>query len=236
MYLVDNAYNVEYLTKRINMNKTIVIYNKKGGVGKSTLATNLAVEYSKRNNNTILVDLDVSKTSLKFMQRRADLELTDDTLLVAIPSSEEELDSILDEEDSLKIVDVGGFGDELAMSAVLDSDLLIVPINTSPQDRDTTEDFIKMILEMRKTGFTIDTIFVLNNVDYRTNIENLAQSVSYVQEAGFDLYGAVRHYKIFEVSHGQGQSVCEINKDSKASMQVHDLMSAIEKRLKEKGE
>ncbi len=209
----------------------IVIANKKGGVGKSTLATNLAVEYSNRLGSTILIDIDVSNTSLKFMQRRADLELDSKNLRVALPKSIDDLDNLLGSDIAeYKIVDVGGYSDDLAIAAILGSDLLIVPISDSPQDKDTTLEFIDTIKTAQKDGFLKDCIFVLNNVNPLAKFETLAKEVEYVRENGFDLCGPIGSYLIFSLAHRGGQSVCEINHLSKASSAIAKLISVIAER------
>ena len=214
------------------MPKNIVIANRKGGVGKSTLATNLAVEYSRKIGSTILIDTDISKTSLKFMERRADLELANDNLRIALPQTIDELDKLLESDVAeYKIVDVGGYNDTLAITAIFGSDLLVVPISDSPQDKDTTVQFIETIKQAQKDGFLKDCIFVLNNVNPRSKFETLAKEVEYVREAGFDLYGAIGTYKIFSLGHGGGQSVCEINEESKASSSILKLITGIQERL-----
>ncbi len=209
----------------------IVIANKKGGVGKSTLATNLAVEYSNLFGSTILIDIDVSNTSFKFMQRRADLELGSKKLKVALPRSINELDELLSSNVAeYKIVDVGGYNDALAITAIVSSDLLIVPISDSPQDKDTTLEFIDTIKTAQKDGFLKDCIFVLNNVNPLAKFETLAKEVEYVRESGFDLCGPIGTYKIFSLAHGGGQSVREINNLSKASSAILKLISVIVER------
>jgi len=213
------------------MSKNIVIFNKKGGVGKSTLATNLAVEYSNRIGYTTLVDLDVSQTSLKFMNRRADSELMQDKLSIVIPNNNEELDIVLEDDTTTRIYDVGGFQDEMAINALMGADLLVVPVSDSPQDKDTTMEFIKTLQTIEADGFGVDTIFVMNNTSPQAKFENLAKRVDYIREAGYDLYGAISHYAIFSVAHGSGMSVCEINEDSKASKQLLQFITGVKERL-----
>jgi chromosome partitioning protein len=214
----------------------IVIANRKGGVGKSTLATNLAVEYSKRLGSTIIIDTDVSQTSLKFIERRKELELDDDNLRIALPETMEDLEEIMLDKgiSDFKIVDVGGYSDALAMTAIVNSDLLVVPVSASPQDKDTTLQFIDTIKTMQADKFLGDCIFVLNNTHPLANFDNLAKKVAYIREAGFDLYGAIGHYSIFEHAHGGGLSVNEINPKCEASKSILLLINAIQGRFDER--
>jgi chromosome partitioning protein len=52
-----------------------VIANQKGGVGKTTLSTNLAVALSKKGQ-TILVDGDDQQSSIKWSKRRTQDSIT----------------------------------------------------------------------------------------------------------------------------------------------------------------
>jgi chromosome partitioning protein len=51
----------------------ILIGGEKGGVGKSTIATNIAVEARYRGADVIIVDTDPQKTSLNWAERRSEL-------------------------------------------------------------------------------------------------------------------------------------------------------------------
>ncbi|BBO26118.1 MAG: ParA family protein [Pseudomonadota bacterium] len=56
-----------------------VVFNQKGGVGKSTISTNLAAESARRGLKTLLVDLDAQGNSTHY----AGVDISDDTLTVA---------------------------------------------------------------------------------------------------------------------------------------------------------
>jgi len=50
----------------------ILIGGEKGGVGKSTITTNIAVEMSYRKAEVMIIDTDPQKTSINWIDRRND--------------------------------------------------------------------------------------------------------------------------------------------------------------------
>ncbi len=50
--------------------KSIMIYNSKGGSGKTTLAVNLAAYYAKAGIPTTIVDLDPQQSSMQWLDAR----------------------------------------------------------------------------------------------------------------------------------------------------------------------
>ena len=51
----------------------ILIGGEKGGVGKSTITTNIAVEMSYRKAEVMIIDTDPQKTSINWIDRRNEL-------------------------------------------------------------------------------------------------------------------------------------------------------------------
>lgn len=56
-----------------NRGQIIVIGGEKGGVGKSTITTNLAVELAYRGAEVIIIDTDPQKTAVNWVDRRNEL-------------------------------------------------------------------------------------------------------------------------------------------------------------------
>ncbi|NEL80773.1 MAG: ParA family protein, partial [Xanthomonas perforans] len=54
--------------------KTVLVAGSKGGVGKTTIATNLAAHAALQGQRTVLADADPQGSSTRWAQRRASLE------------------------------------------------------------------------------------------------------------------------------------------------------------------
>ena len=54
--------------------KTVLVASSKGGVGKTTLATNLAAHFALDGKRTVLVDADRQGSSRHWAEKRAALE------------------------------------------------------------------------------------------------------------------------------------------------------------------
>ena len=57
----------------MNRGQIILIGGEKGGVGKSTITTNIAIEMSYRKAEVIIIDTDPQKTSINWIDRRNEL-------------------------------------------------------------------------------------------------------------------------------------------------------------------
>jgi len=66
----------------MNRGQIILIGGEKGGVGKSTITTNIAVEMSYRKAEVIIIDTDPQKTSINWIDRRNELIEKDKTYAI----------------------------------------------------------------------------------------------------------------------------------------------------------
>ena len=105
----------------------INIAHTKGGVGKSTLATNLAVELTLP-----ILDLDMQRSSFYFNQIRKDYGFPE--MKVFYAQSDEEMQFLEEYKGNKKkhiIVDSGGMDNNLHRLAILYADIILTPIGLS---------------------------------------------------------------------------------------------------------
>ena len=108
--------------------KIITIAHQKGGVGKSTIALNLAVELSKKYNLKV-IDLDYQKSITIFNETRKEKKLK--PLNIIHIENQKELIDVLKNSNELILIDSGGFDSDLNRIAIIGADLVITPVSNN---------------------------------------------------------------------------------------------------------
>ncbi|MBF0466990.1 MAG: AAA family ATPase [Nitrospirae bacterium] len=196
----------------------ITIGNTKGGVGKSTIACNLAVTAACHGKKSLLIDADVQGSSLTF---RASRERDDiQALAVTTPTLHKDLNrfSGLD----LIIIDSGGRDNAVFRSAIMASDALIIPCLPSQVDFWAASDVIEILKEARVYK-DITAYFLLNQLIPHTNLAKDAREAIKDFDPEVKLLATVLHNRVaYKNSFGQGQGVIEWP-DAKASDEIKSL-------------
>jgi chromosome partitioning protein len=115
----------------------LLIAAEKGGVGKSTLATNLAVHLARQGVDIVLLDTDGQATAARFVERRDEVGITP-----AVPCVQRtgEIASTLRDlarRYQVVVVDAGGRDSREMRSAMAVANLLLVPTKPSQADLET---------------------------------------------------------------------------------------------------
>lgn len=105
--------------------KVLSIISQKGGVGKTTLATALAVEASRAGKKTVLFDLDPQASASFWMDTRKDTTLA----ITAIPAARlgHVLGAVRGAGCDLAIIDTPPFAKDIAFEAAQQADFVLVP-------------------------------------------------------------------------------------------------------------
>ena len=113
--------------------KVLSVISQKGGVGKTTLATALAVQASQAGKKTVMFDLDPQASASFWKDTRGD----DDALAItAIPASRltHVLSAVRDAHCDLVIIDTPPFSKDIAYEAAQQADFVLVPTRPAVLD------------------------------------------------------------------------------------------------------
>ena len=105
--------------------KVISVISQKGGAGKTTLSTALAVQASRDGKKTVMFDLDPQATATFWQDIRAD-----DTLAItAIPASRlgHVLKAVREAGCDMAVIDTPPFAKEIAYEAAQHADFVLIP-------------------------------------------------------------------------------------------------------------
>lgn len=205
----------------------ITVAHQKGGTGKSTIATNLAVELK-----TSLLDLDKQHSSIIFNYKRANAGLEPlDCYSIAEsqcrfdgqrPVPEAKLDEFLNlfKGDSDLVIDVGGFDSPLNRKALFFGDYILTPCAPSGTEIYGLQMFEEILQEAEDiAGIHLLTHVLINNADKRSQ-KRIAEMQEYVQRKPdhFKLCQSVIGQRIsFKTAYEIGQSVVELHKSARTA-------------------
>lgn len=205
----------------------LTLSHQKGGVGKSTVAWNLAVGFSKKLP-TKIVDLDTQRSLTVTNTLRCEHQLS--PLEMIHFSDSDALAEFLseDKDDQLIIIDSGGFDSAFNRIAILASDMLITPVSDKPFDLmglQKYEEILKNLSEIQ--GEIVKTHILFNNIN--PAMKRFGDLVEFVcLSEHFELLTSVLRQRVdFAHSVGEGKSIKEYRIFSKADQEMDELFEEV---------
>lgn len=203
----------------------------KGGVGKTTLALNLAIARTLEGRSVWLVDGDRQATAMTALSNRGDLH--PDRPMVAVahyPDGKDMRTQLLHQRDRFDdiVIDVGGRDSTALRAALTLTDVLILPFLPRSFDVWALNDIMALIEETRAVRGDFRVLAVLNQADPHGG-DNLEARETVQGIPGLELCDAtIGRRKSFANAAGEGLSVLEaVSRDSKACSELKYLRDMI---------
>ena len=202
----------------------IGLLNQKGGVGKTTLGVHIATAFAQQGKSVLMVDADPQASALDWSASREDQGLFP---VIGLPKStlHRELKPIAANFDVV-VIDGPPRAYDVARSAIMASDMIVIPVQPSPYDVWAAKEIIDLIREAHAFKENLKCAFAINRKIVNTAI-------------GRDVNDSLEEYKIpvlktsvcqrvvFAESAASGRTVLEIEPDSLASKEIRSLVDDI---------
>lgn len=170
----------------------ISVLNHKGGVGKSTIATNIAGYFANEGHNVLIGDFDTQQSSRNWLEMRP--ENTAPILTWEI--KEGQLLSPPEGTSHIIIDSPAGLRASSLKKLVSLSDKIIVPLKPSIFDMMSAKSFLEEIIEMiNEQEKPIDLCIIGNMIDART--KSSEQLAKFVAELELDSPTSIRQAQIY---------------------------------------
>lgn len=207
----------------------VTVGNTKGGVGKTTLAVNLAIARALAGRDVWLIDGDRQGTAQTAISIRADAGHQPGIACATYPDGPTLRAQVQQQAGKFDdiIIDAGGRDSTALRAALVLSDVLIVPFQPRSYDVWALNDIAALVDEARSVRDNLRAVAVLNCADpgeHSTDNIEAAAAVADVPQFEY-LATPIRRRKSFANAAGAGLSVLELKPaDKKASSELNALI------------
>jgi chromosome partitioning protein len=210
----------------------VTVGNTKGGVGKTTIAVNIAIARSLAGREVWLIDGDRQGTAQTAISIRADAGHSPGIACASYPDGQTlraQVQQQVNRFDDI-IIDAGGRDSTALRAALILSDVLLVPFQPRSYDVWALDDIAQLVDEARSVRDGLRCYAVLNCADPgETSTDNIEAAAAVADVPQFEyLNTPLRRRKSYSNAAGQGLSVLELKpSDKKAIEELNALIKVL---------
>lgn len=210
----------------------IAIGNTKGGVGKTTLAVQLAIIRATAGREVWLIDGDRQGTAAAAIAARAEAGKLPGIACAQYPDGPNLRAQVQQQRDKWDdiIIDVGGRDSTALRAALILADTLLVPFAPRSYDVWALDDMAALIDEARSVRDGLRAVAVMNQADPGDHSTDNTEAAAAVKEVPQFIYLPIpiRRRKAFSNAGGAGLAVSELTpRDPKAIAEIAALANAV---------
>ncbi len=209
----------------------VVVGSEKGGTGKTTIATNLAIFRAQSNRDVLLVDADPQGSAIEFSRVRESEGHAPAITCVMITgrSVASEVRKLMPRFGDV-VIDVGGRDSAALRSAMLVANVMVVPCLPGQFDVWSIEGMNALVREAAALNEGLRAVTVLNKVDTNPRMGLADETAEFTKDLSHIRLLDVRlGYRVaYRRAAAEGQAVTELaKKDPRAVHEIEALAAEV---------
>lgn len=205
----------------------IVIGGEKGGVGKSTIATNVAVEIVTLGAKLMLIDSDPQKTSLNWVDRRNELNpMLPKVFGVSKEGNVREIIKEFASNYDIVLLDASGRDSKSLRTALTICDKFYCPVKPSQADLETLPHVCELINASKDINERLRAYAIVSMASPNYNIKDHTEASSLINDLHHYLElskSIIMERKVYRDALLQGKGVTELQ-NNKATTEIKTLV------------